>query len=276
MKHLQYIICIAIVSLMASCTKELDIDYDTIEPFYVIQGQITDEPAKVLLTQSRDMNDSVKGKGLSDAQMILSDDTGKTETLAFGADGYYHSPSGWTGETGRTYTLKAIIKGKEYSASSTMRPAVSLDSIKFVWASSAGMDMLLLKYVGTYPKTTELTQTYFLVTKNGRFYRSHADKQINPNNSISQALVGCTTKKVMEEDDPEKQDVILHEGDKVHCELWSIDQNIYDYFKSVKTSQQNASNPLSNFTKGVTGYFSAHHCQSMDITFSKSIITTMQ
>ena len=263
------ILTLAAATLLTACTKDLDIDYNEIDPIYVIEGQITDSPARVLLTKTRNMNDSVHSKGIDAGRMVLSDDLGRYETLVFGDDGYYHSPSGWCGEDGRTYTLTATIDGKEYKSSSTMRPKVTLDSISLFWATSSGMKMLLMKYMFTYPKSDEPSYTYFFVTKNGNFYRSNPTKQINLDVRQSSAMVGCTTEKVMEENEPEKQDVILHEGDKLHCELWTIDRGVYDYFFSIKTSQQNASNPISDFApSGVLGYFSAHHTSSIDFTFS--------
>ena len=273
MRNTYYILlCVATV-ILASCQKDLDIDYNDIEPFYVIQGEITDSPAKVLLTKTRNVDDGNKGKGLGDAEIVLKDDMGKSETLRFESDGYYHSPSGWKGETGRTYTLNVKLDGKEYRASSTMMPEVKLDSIQFVWLSSAGMKMLLLKYFNTFPKGEEQKYTYFLVKEHGNFYRNYTTKQVNSMFLHGANLVGCTTQQVMEEDEPEKQDAILHEGDKVHCELWSIDETMYNYFTTLENGQQNATNPISNFNSGVSGYFSAHHANVIDLTFSmKNII----
>ena len=272
MRKIYYIFILSVFAFWTSCQKDLDIDYTDIEPVYVIQGHISDEPAQVLLTKTRNMNDGNKGKGVNDAEIELSDDKGKSENLVFGADGYYHSPSGWTGETGRTYTLKVKINGKEYKASSTMTTAVALDSIKFAFLSTAGIDMVMLKYFTTYPKEGDLSFTHFFVTKNGEPYRTHTGKQINPQYIKGEAMVGCTTKQVMEEYDPEKQDAIIHEGDKIHCELWTIDSPVYDYLHSISTSQSNATNPLTNFTNGVTGYFSAHHTRTIDFVFNKKML----
>lgn len=270
MKHASYILTLLIIAALAtSCTKDFDVDYRPVTPFYVVQGSITDEPVKVMLTQSRNMNDSVKGKGLDAAQMFLSDDLGKSEQLVFSSDDRcYHSPTGWSGEDGRTYTLSVLIDGNEYRASSTMMPKVELDSIKIFWEEATGMKMMLMKYSFSYPKDQDLSYTYFIVTKNGNFYRSHAEKQLNAASKQGMAMVGCTTEKVMQEDDPEKQDAILHEGDKLRCELWTIDRPIYDYFFSIVTSQQNATNPLPQFTGGLAGYFSAHHTVATSFTFS--------
>ena len=296
MNRIRIILILAAAAIMASCTKELDIDYRQVEPIYILQADITDSPAKAQLTQSRDMSDPNKPAGIGTAQIVLRDDQGRSEELVFGSDGYYRSPSGWVGETGRTYTLTATIDGKQYAATSTMRPAATLDSIGYIWLSTSGMKMLIMQCYHTYPEGVNQNYTYVTATKNGDFFRNQAAKQFNPQERNAIALLGCTTEKVMDEDEPDKQDVILHDGDKVHVELWTIDLPVYDYFSSLRSSQQNASQPLTNFTEvpanaitasatsasssaagaavpaQLTGYFSAHHTSAIDLTFYRSQI----
>ena len=254
--------------LLSSCTKDLDIDYENIEPIYVIEGDITDEPAKVKITQTRNMNDSVKGQGLPGAEVVLSDDSGKIEKLVYGNDGYYRSPSGWRGETFRKYTLNVKIGGKEFSATSTMQAPVSLESTKFIWMSAAGIRMMLLKFNIAYPEVTEgLSFTHFRLYKNGQFYRSETGKQMALSVKSGNGLLGCTTEKKMDEDKPEDADAILHDNDKVHFEVWTVDSNVYDYFFSLKVGKKDTTNPISNITGGALGYFSAHHVCSVDKVF---------
>ena len=269
MNKLLYLFIAAGAVILFSCKKELDIDYGESGPYYVIQGDITDEPAKVIITKTRNVNDSVKGKSLPGAEVVISDDNGKSEHLAYGSDGYYRSPSGWKGETGRTYTMKVKIDGKEFAASSTMREAVNLDSIKFIWMSSAGMKMMLLKYWSSFPKTSELSFTHARMYKNGKFYRSNMGKQISKERLTSEAMLGCTTEKKMDENDPEDADVILFDNDKIHLELWTIDANVYNYFFSLQVGRNNATNPLTNLSGGAVGYFSAHHVCTIDTVFMR-------
>ena len=267
MSNAKYILIAIAAIVLSSCKKDLDINYAEVGPYYVIEGDITDEPAKVLITHTRSVNDSVKGKGLPGAAVTLSDDNGKSEQLVFGSDGYYRSPSGWKGETGRRYTLRVAIDGKEFLASSTMKEAAKLDSMQFVFLSSAGMKMMLLKYWHTYPKTDELSFIHARMFKNGKFYRSTMGKQFNTEVTKGQTLLGCTTEKKMDEDDPEDADVILHDNDKVHLELWTIDKSVYDYFFSLNVGKKNASNPITNISGGAMGYFSAHHVCTRDTIF---------
>ncbi|MCF0202569.1 MAG: DUF4249 family protein [Bacteroidaceae bacterium] len=259
----------AVAVVLSSCKKGLDFDYNEVEPFYVVQGDVSDEPAKVLITKSRNVSDSVRGQGLPGAEVVISDDNGKTERLVYGSDGYYRSPSGWKGETGRTYSLNVKIDGREFKASSTMREEVRLDSVKFVWLTSAGMKMMLLKFWHTYPKAAELSRTHFRMYKNGEFYRSTTGKQVNKDFFSAQSMVGCTTEKKLDENDPEERDALLFENDRIHVELWTIDQSVYDYFFSLQVGRQNASNPITNISGGAFGYFSAHHVNSIDTVFRR-------
>lgn len=264
MRNLFKILSLAL--LLVACQKDLDIVYRPVPPAYVVEGSISDSPARVHITQTRSMSDSIRPHGVEVAEVRLSDDNGREETLVYGADGYYHSPSDWVGETGRTYTLNVHIDGQTYSAKSTMMPAASLDSIRFLWLESAGMKMMILKCFNTLPEG-QLNYTHSTVTRNGRFYRSHTFKQINPDYLQAEALIGCTTEKKMEEDKPDDQDAILHEGDRIHVELWTIDRPVFDYLFSLRTGRQNASNPLYNFSGNLLGYFSAHHTCAIDTIF---------
>lgn len=259
-------ILFALTLLMASCQKDYELDYRPVEPFCIIEGSISDSPAEVLITYSREMTDSVHPRGIDGAEVRLSDDAGRQELLVYGADGRYHSPSNWVGETGRTYTLDVRLGEKLYSARSTMMPAASLDSIRFCWVESAGMKMMLLKCSSTLPEEGP-SYTHTTVTRNGRFYRKHTFKQINLRNTLAEALIGCTTERKMEEDDPDDRDAILYEGDSMRVELWTIDRPVFDYLFSVKAGKQNACNPLPYFSGGAFGYFSAHHTSAIDTVF---------
>ncbi|MCF0197635.1 MAG: DUF4249 family protein, partial [Bacteroidaceae bacterium] len=245
-----------------------------------VQGDVTDREAKVIITRSRSMSDSVRCKGLDGAVVRLSDDQGRSEQLVYGTDGYYRSPSGWKGETGRTYSLNVRMDGNEYSATSYMMPPVSLDSIYFIWMETSGMRMLLLKCHYTYAqgrvadslRRGQLYNTQCYVSRNGRFYRGQAGRQLNPALFHTAQMVGCMPEKMMEEDDPDNRESILYEGDRMHIEVWSVDRPSYDYFFSIKTGKQNASNPITNIKGGAQGYFSAHHVCALDTVFRKAEI----
>lgn len=260
--------------LLVSCQKDLDIDYHTVAPFYVVQAELTDSVAQVLITSSRPMNDSVQGKGLDVAESIVLTDetTEQSEQFVFGPDGYYRGANQLKGETGHTYRMEVTIDGKTHVAHSTMRPTISLDSIRFQWLSTSGMKMLVLKYYHTFPQDSLLSYSHCRMTRNGQFYRSHTRKQSNPLYLQAAAMLGCTTEKKMEKDDPDDREAVLYENDQIRVELWTIDRPAFDFFFSLHAGQSNASNPISNFSGGIGGYFSAHHVCAIDTTFHFSDI----
>ena len=281
--HLKHIFLAAVTLLLAaSCKEELDMDFNEVAPFHVIQGDLTETGARVIITRSRSMSDSVKGKCLQGADVRLSDDNGRSETHTYDPRGYYAPASGWKGETGRTYRLDVSVEGNTYSASSFMMPPVSLDSLYFVWLETAGMRMLLLKYHYTFATGREadsirqgrLCTSQCYMERNGRFYRSHTTRQINPMLFHGEQFIGCMPEKMMEKNEPDDRESILYENDTIHLSLWSTDPTAYEYFKSQKTGQKNAYNPLTNIEGGAQGYFAAHSVATLDTIFRMSEIRT--
>lgn len=62
MKRTSYLLCISVLLtiIVAGCEKEIEMDYRTVEPQVVIEGRVTNETVSVLITTTRDMEDSVK------------------------------------------------------------------------------------------------------------------------------------------------------------------------------------------------------------------------
>ena len=50
---------------------------------------------------------------------------------------------------------------------------------------------------------------------------------------------------------------VLRDGDDLRIELYTIDQGAYDYLYSMQMMENTGTNPLTNFTGGCLGYFSA-------------------
>ena len=103
--------------------------YTCIDPYYpklddyesilVVEGLITDEntPYEVRLSRSFRNEDSIPEK-INDAEIFVSDETGNKSYLGNYGNGIYRTdPAGFTGETGKTYTLHInTADGKEYKS----------------------------------------------------------------------------------------------------------------------------------------------------------------
>ena len=66
MRKLLYIVSLLLV--VVACQKEIELDYRDIEPVVSIEGRVTNEQVYVLITRTRSMNDSVKGRGIGGAR----------------------------------------------------------------------------------------------------------------------------------------------------------------------------------------------------------------
>ena len=91
MKNLRLFL-LSFLLLLASCEKEIFLDYRSIEKIVVIEGFISNETAKVMLTLTRNMEDSVKTAAIEGAAITLSGNNGFSEAFEY-KDGYYYSPS---------------------------------------------------------------------------------------------------------------------------------------------------------------------------------------
>ncbi|MCJ7449263.1 MAG: DUF4249 domain-containing protein [Bacteroidales bacterium] len=105
------------------------------ESLLVVEGLITDEkaPYEVRLSRSIQHEDSVP-KRITDADVFITDETGKTEHLENCGDGSYKTDSAeFTGVIGKTYILHiTTIDGAEYKSDPVvMLPVPGIDKIYY-------------------------------------------------------------------------------------------------------------------------------------------------
>ena len=145
-----------LTTLLSSCLDEVSQDVLTGEPTVIINGLITNEegPFYVRVTMSSNVlsdfnTNNRNGAGsfkqvdgefifppVKDATVTLSDDEGNIDVLElsdreygnaaladkWGDLGFYQTTTDIKGVPGRTYTLKVLVDGKEYSSSVKMLP----------------------------------------------------------------------------------------------------------------------------------------------------------
>jgi hypothetical protein len=262
---------VAAFLLLASCTKEINLDYNDIEPVYTIVGAINDDGAEVMVTQTRNMSDSEISAGISGATVTLSDNAGRTDSLTYQSDGYYRPTSTWTGETGRVYTLSVSVGGQTFTSTSEMKHAVPLDSTAFQWLRISGQRELCFRYHFVDPAGED---NYYCIriVRNGRVYKWDLNNAKDMDGEVLHKSLLCMDEEKAKENDVAYQKKILYEGDRLHIELWSIDRRSYDYLYSLDLGVSNASKTVSNFSGGALGYFSAYHNSCVDTVFHFSDI----
>ncbi|MDQ0782454.1 DUF4249 domain-containing protein [Chryseobacterium sp. W4I1] len=264
MKNIIFII----LSLFAvtSCEKEIDLDLEDQSGKIVIEGNITNKPGPyiVRITKSVAFTQNNQYPAVVGAQVVISDNTGQTETLQYIGDGNYRT-SAFNGATGRTYTLNIQAEGKQYTAQSTMPEAVHLDGLTQDSFSFGGEITYALLPVFTDPPA--LGNRYlFNFTVNSLTKKTFDVFSDNVNNGmVNQRPIFLPNEE--DDNDPTKHKVIV--GDTIHMEMQSIDNNIFTYYSALLQIIDGGgpgggvtpSNPPSNISNGALGYFSAHTVQ---------------
>jgi len=246
--------------LFTACEKEIDLDLDDKSGNIVIEGNLTDQagPYYVKITKSVAFTTNNTYPIVSNAVVVLSDDTGQTETLNHVGEGFYETTN-FTTAPGRTYTLKVSAEGKEYTAKSTMPQPVLLDNLQQDSFMVAGELSYTLLPVFTDP--AELGNRYlfsFSVNNSGKMFEAFSD---NVNNGVVNQRP-----LLLPNDDEDGNGQKTKVGDTIYVEMQCIDTNVYTYFTSLLQIIDGGgpgggitpSNPPSNISNGALGYFSAH------------------
>ncbi len=272
--------------MLAGCTKEIDFDYHEIEPVVVVEGRLTNEGAKVMITKSRSVTDSVKGRCLTGADVHIMAE-GIDEKLTYNpTKGRYESPM--KGIPGFTYRLSVDFEGKHYEGSSTMPAPAPILTTQFLWQDVLEERLLAYEVWALDPDSLERNYYWYRmdrITHHPHFegkdmseaYRwSVFDDRGCPPGKIFRDVM-CMSERAAEEDEEENWKRILYEGDTITFQLMTIDRSSYDFFSTLRAGQGGGANPRSNLTGGCQGYFAAGAVTYADtLVFSFSKIGTFQ
>ena len=254
------------VMALTACTKEIDFDYNEIDSIVMVEGRVTNEGTTVMITKSRNMTDSVRGRCLPGAVVTISGG-GVDEIIVYDPQAQcYRSPL--KGKVGETYRLTIDFEGRRYEGTATMPAAAPILHSEFLWFSMLDERMVVYELWAADSKPDE--RNYFWFRMDRRTHHPHfKDKKyqepytwnVFDNRGCPPGLlyrdVMCMSERIAEEDKEENWDYILYEGDTITCQLMSIDRATYDYLTSLRAGQSNGANPRSNLIGGCLGYFTA-------------------
>ena len=138
------IFILSIISIFSSCERDVEIELPKDENYVVIEGFIeAGEYPRVLVTRNRgffdpnplDLNDLINKFFLKNADVQISDGTKSVKLfLTIDLQKYpyaYYTTNEMKGESGKSYTLKVSVDGKELSSVTQVPQPVSLDSLYF-------------------------------------------------------------------------------------------------------------------------------------------------
>ena len=272
--------------LTLSCQKEIELDYRDIEPVVSIEGRVTNEQVYVLITRTRSMNDSVKGRGIGGAVVTISSEDG-TEQLVYDVrDGYYRPASGMKGIPGRTYRLDVTLDGHQYAASSTMPRQAPIVSTQFIWQPLLDNGMLMYEMWATDPEPDVRNYYWYRVDRRAKdpkvrqkqgtdAYRWSSFDDRGAINARIYRDIMCVNEEMMYGQDIEDDQLksILFDGDTITLQLMTIDRAMFEYYQSLSVGQRMGANPISNISGGCLGYFAAGSVSHADtVIYNKNII----
>ncbi|MPS63818.1 MAG: DUF4249 domain-containing protein [Chryseobacterium sp.] len=255
------------LSLVISCEKEIDLNLEDQSGQIVIEGNVTDQtgPYFVKITKSVAFTEANQYPAVENAQVVLSDNTGQTETLQYAGNGTYKT-SNFVGHSGRTYTLKINAEGKQYSAQSIMPEAVSFDGLEQDSFKVGGETSYTLLPLFTDP--SPLGNRYlFVYTVNNNPKKFFSEFSDNVNNGMPNQRP-----LILPNDDANADDIKVVVGDTIHVEMQCIDDPVYTFYSALLQLSGGGpgggvtpANPPSNITNGALGYFSAHTVRTKSI-----------
>lgn len=259
----KYIGIIIATFFLAACEKVVEIDLNTSSSQIVIEGNISDEPGPytVKISKTVNFNDENNYPPVTGALVIISDNTGKTDTLTELTPGLYFTHN-IVGSQGKAYTLKVLTEGKQYNAVSTMPYKVNLDSIKFNPFSEPGESEKTLAVVPLYLDPLEFGNNYrFFFSANGKKDKTYQVSNDNiGNGKINQQPFTS-------------EDLKFRIGDTVKVTMLCIDVNTYNYFYTLSQIGDGGliggatpTNPPSNIVGDrALGIFSAYTTQTKTV-----------
>lgn len=255
-----FIFLFSLMILFTSCEKVVELDLENADATLVIEGNITNQPGPyyVKLTKTLTFEQSGIYPGVENAQVIISDNTGISDTLKYIENGIY-ATSKLEGTEGRTYTLTVKSDGKTYTATSTMPQKVMLESTRINTFTFAGEDQNVV--IPVYKDPASLGNNYnFILTVNDTLDNTYLVWNDNTNN-------GVENQRPLRSNNGN-----LKSGDQVEIEMQCVDASAYQFYFALSQIASGGpgggttpSNPPNNISGGALGLFSAHTTQTRQI-----------
>jgi hypothetical protein len=202
--------------------------------------------------------------GISDVtgtKVTISDDEGNKWNIPYSRNGFHRMPS-LMGEPGTTYNIDVEIEGNHYTSTSTMQRQPKMNSFRFVWMKVAS-ERIMFGDLKIQDIPNEDNWYFAHIYRNGTGYRWAVKRDDQNPNSELQQLFSFAREDSDDED-------LLYENDKLHIEVRAIDQKSYDYLYSMQIMDNTGTNPITNFTGGCLGYFSAYSQITYDCVFHEA------
>lgn len=247
---------------LLSCERVIDVDLNVASPEIVIEGNLsgTDAELEVDISKTGSYFNSGSIEKVKNARVVLEDGQQQQTIAKEISDGRYRIENISPVEN-ETYKLIVVTENKEYQAVSTLFRAVEVDSLSYEYSREArffegGYRILM------YFSDPVNTDNYYRVKvyKNQKLFNETDDIIVFDDSGLDGKGVQVRLRGQ-----------VFDSGDTARIELLSVDKNAWLYFTTLR-DMANANpgspapaNPISNFSNGALGYFSAWSVSKKEI-----------
>ncbi len=270
--YLKYIL-LAVVLL--SCDEATELDLRQTPSRIVIEGLVTNKPGmqSVIISRSTQFYASGQTPRVTDAAVVVTDDTGLSINFLHNprnhadSTGIYVPEVDFTGQIGRTYTLRVDVDGESYQAMDEMVSVTSIDSLAFQINEDQQEDpeepgkiyeMLL------YAREPQNEKNFYLF----KYYRNDSLTVFNPTDIYysDDELFGENIAGI-------PSPVFFATSDKARLEVYSLTRNGYVFYNDLYTNLNNDGGgmfgpipapPRSNISNEALGFFQVSAVQEKE------------
>ncbi|MBK9389245.1 MAG: DUF4249 domain-containing protein [Bacteroidetes bacterium] len=251
------LIFFSLIILFASCESVIEIDLDYMKPKLVIEGVISDFDTRciVKLSKTTDYFNRKTNPAVSGAVILLTDNAGTVVKFNETEPGNYLAES-LQAKSNMEYTLSVFSEGNKYVAEATIPQKVNIDSLNYKYNPE-----------GIFYDVGYVVSCHFSDPEEARnFYRLKTY-------SINDIAKARNSKELYNDDVYNGNNVellwsnnVYQPNDTVVVELYSLDEQTYDYYKTLfpisggaeMMSFTTPANPNTNISIGALGYFGAY------------------
>ena len=263
-KSLSYFIGMLLAISISACEELILIDINQAPPQIVIDALVTDQDTihTVRITRSADFGGN-EGENVADAIVEVRDNLGNIFNYTHNPEGYdslqgyYFSDQKYAGQEYAIYQLEVAVDNQLYTASDTLRPITTIDSLLIKVDQNAVDDPEndgKIYQVLLYAKEPQETVDFYYF----KFYRDGlVDSDANRN-------VFVFDDKVLGESlDGLPSPVLFREGELASVEIYSLTRQQFVYFTDMGNILNSdggmfsppPANPRSNISGGALGIF---------------------
>lgn len=260
-------IYLSLVALFSACEEEFDVNLNGVEPQLVVEAKLEEnDVVKVNLSQSTNYFSQEAIPTVNDAVLSLENlQNGQREVLQNQGGGLYIGNT-ILGEANVAYRLQIDYAGLQYTATSTLHPAVNISEVSFEEFSGGG------PFGGDGPSEGYLILSSFESAGDKVYYQVEYDLEDSTRADGYYLVDAGNEGQTLRFATPQ---VIVEKSESLRIRIRSLDQGAYTYYSGLAElsgsgfgggsgGSATPYNPISNFEPSILGYFAASSYAQLD------------